>query len=139
MREQGGRILLMDFGLSSLEQLQTNIAGTPSYMAPELFQGGQSTVATDIYAMGVMLYYLVAEDYPVRLAGLTPTEALAALAKRRPLMDLRSDLPESLLRTVSTATEMDPAKRFASAGQLASALAESLGTKPFADSWWRPS
>jgi serine/threonine protein kinase/Flp pilus assembly protein TadD len=128
MREQGGRILLMDFGLSSLEQLQTNIAGTPSYMAPELFQGGQSTVATDIYAMGVMLYYLVAEDYPVRLAGLTPTEALAALAKRRPLMDLRSDLPESLLRTVSTATEMDPAKRFASAGQLASALAESLGT-----------
>jgi tetratricopeptide (TPR) repeat protein len=128
MREQGGRILLMDFGLSSLEQLQTNIAGTPSYMAPELFQGGQSTVATDIYAMGVLLYYLVAEDYPVRLAGLTPSDALAALAKRRPLMDLRSDLPESLLRTVSTATEMDPAKRFASAGQLASALAESLGT-----------
>jgi serine/threonine protein kinase/Tfp pilus assembly protein PilF len=128
MREQGGRILLMDFGLSSLEQRQTNIAGTPSYMAPELFEGGQSTVSTDIYAMGVLLYFLVSGEYPVALAGLTQSDAAAALAKRRPLMDLRPDLPESLLRVVNTATELDPAKRFASVGQLATALAESLGT-----------
>ena len=128
MREEGGRILLMDFGLSALEQRQTNIAGTPNYMAPELFEGGRATVATDIYAMGVLLYFLVAGDYPARLGGLTTKEALDAFPARRPLMDLRPDLPESLLRTVSTAMEMDPAKRFTSAGQLASALAESLGT-----------
>jgi eukaryotic-like serine/threonine-protein kinase len=128
MREEGGRILLMDFGLSALEQGQTNIAGTPNYMAPELFTGGRSTVATDIYAMGVLLYFLVAGDYPARLGGLTTKEALDAFPARRPLMDLRPDLPESLLRTVSTAMEIDPAKRFTSAGQLASALAESLGT-----------
>ena len=59
MREEGGRILLMDFGLSSLERRQTDTAGTPNYMAPELFRGGPATVATDIYAMGVLLYYLV--------------------------------------------------------------------------------
>ena len=128
MREEGGRILLMDFGLTALEQRQTNIAGTPNYMAPELFEGGRATVATDIYAMGVLLYFLVAGDYPARLSGLTTREALDAFPARRPLMDLRPDLPESLLRTVSTAMEMDPAKRFTSAGQLASALAESLGT-----------
>jgi serine/threonine protein kinase len=128
MREEGGRILLMDFGLSALEQRQTNIGGTPPYMAPELFLGGNSTVATDIYAMGVLLYYLVAGDYPVHLGRLNSEEATAAFAKRKPLMDLRPDLPEPLLRTVSTATEMDPAKRFQSAGQLANALAESLGT-----------
>lgn len=67
MREEGGRILLMDFGLSALEQRQTNIAGTPNYMAPELFEGGRGTVATDIYSMGVLLYFLVAGDYPARL------------------------------------------------------------------------
>jgi serine/threonine protein kinase/Tfp pilus assembly protein PilF len=133
MREEGGRILLMDFGLSALEQRQTNIAGTPNYMAPELFAGGHATVATDIYAMGVLLYFLVAGDYPARLSGLTTKEALDAFPARRPLMDLRPDLPESLLRTVSTAMEMDPAKRFTSAGQLASALAESLGTHVPAD------
>ncbi len=128
MREEGGRILLMDFGLTALEQGQTNIAGTPNYMAPELFEGSRATVATDIYAMGVLLYFLVAGDYPARLSGLTTREALDSFPVRRPLMDLRPDLPESLLRTVSTAMELDPAKRFTSAGQLAGALAESLGT-----------
>jgi tetratricopeptide (TPR) repeat protein len=128
MREEGGRILLMDFGLSALEHRQTNIAGTPNYMAPELFEGGRSTVATDIYAMGVLLYFLVAGDYPARLSGLTGQEARAEFPRRKPLMDLRPDLPESLLRTVSTAMEMDPTKRFTSAGQVARELAESLGT-----------
>ena len=130
MREEGGRILLMDFGLSALQQGQTNIAGTPNYMAPEIFTGGQATVATDIYAAGVLLYYLVAGDYPVRLSGLRAMESLARMEKRRPLIDLRSDVPDSLLRTVSTAIEMDPANRFASAGELAAALAESLGVSP---------
>lgn len=128
MREEGGRILLMDFGLSALEQRQTNIAGTPNYMAPELFEGGKGTVATDIYAMGVLLYFLVAGDYPLELRGIFTGEALEAFPKRRPLMDVRPDLPETLLRTVSTAMEMDASKRFQSAGQLANALAESLGT-----------
>src|SRR4051794_13793417 len=128
MREEGGRILLMDFGLSAFEQRQTNIAGTPNYMAPEIFEGGKSSAATDIYAMGVLLYFLVAGDYPVHLGGLSTPEVLDAISRRKPLMDLRPDLPEPLLRTVSTAMEIDPAKRFQSAGQLASALAESLGT-----------
>jgi serine/threonine-protein kinase len=133
MREEGGRILLMDFGLSSIEQRQANISGSPRYMAPELFAGGQNTVTTDIYAVGVLLYYLVAGEYPVQVGGLTARESLAKLPRPKPLMDLRPDLPESLLRTVSTAMELDPAKRFSSAGQLATALAESLGAPPPAE------
>ncbi|MGB6901554.1 MAG: tetratricopeptide repeat protein [Acidobacteriaceae bacterium] len=127
MREEGGRILLMDFGLSSLPQLQANISGSPNYMAPELFQGRAATVATDIYAMGVLLYFLVTAEYPVKLSKRPFAEAVAAISERRTLIDLRPDLPESFLRTVNVATEIDPAKRFASAGQLAAALAESLG------------
>ena len=127
MREEGGRILLMDFGLSTLPQLQTGVAGTPTYMAPELFSGSPATVASDIYAVGVLLFYLVTGQHPVRLGGLTAREAAAAISKRRALIDLRPDLSESFMRTVSVAMEMDPAKRYASAGQLAEALAESLG------------
>ena len=133
MREEGGRILLMDFGLSTLPQRQTDVAGTPNYMAPELFSGSQATVATDIYAVGVLLFYMVTGEHPVRLGGLSAKEAAEAIAKRRPLMDLRPDLSESFLRTVSVAMEMDPAKRFSSAGQLAEALAESLGAPLAAD------
>jgi tetratricopeptide (TPR) repeat protein len=128
MREDGGRILLMDFGLSTLPQRQTNIAGTPNYMAPELFRGEPASIASDIYAMGALLYFLVTGTHSALLGGLTPEQATAAIARRTPLMDLRSDLPESFLRTVSTAMDLDPAKRYASAGQLSQALAECLGT-----------
>ena len=127
MREEGGRILLMDFGLSTLPQRSTVIAGTPNYMAPELFSGSPATVAADIYAMGVLLFYLVSGQHPARLGGLTAKEAASAIAQRRTLTDLRPDLSESFLRTVSVALDVDPAKRFASAGQLAESLAESLG------------
>jgi serine/threonine protein kinase/predicted TPR repeat methyltransferase len=129
MREEGGRILLMDFGLSVLNQRESGIAGTPNYMAPELFDGAPSTAASDMYAMGVLLFFLVTGDYPARLSGLGLREAMKELSRRRPLIDLRPDLPESLLRTVSTAMELDPTKRFTSAGQLANALAESLGAQ----------
>jgi tetratricopeptide (TPR) repeat protein len=128
MREAGGRILLMDFGLSTLPQHQTDVSGTLNYMAPELFGGAQATAASDIYALGVLLFYLVSGEHPVKLGGMTAQEAATALCKRRPLMDLRPDLSESFLRCVSVAMEMDPAKRFGSAGQLAEALAEALGS-----------
>src|ERR1700733_12381933 len=81
----------------------------------------------DIHAVGLLLLYLGTGQHPGRLGGLTAKEAAAAISKRKALIDLRPDLSESFMRTVSVAMEMDPAKRYASAGQLAEALAESLG------------
>jgi serine/threonine-protein kinase len=127
MREEGGRILLMDFGLSTLPQRETQVSGTPSYIAPELWYGDPATVQSDIYALGVLLFHLVTGEYPVVLGGLSAEQAVAALKNRRTLLDFRSDLPESFLRAVDRATEADPAKRFSSVGQLAAALAESIG------------
>jgi serine/threonine-protein kinase len=133
MREEGGRILLMDFGLSTSPLRQEGVSGTPNYMAPELFHGSVATVTTDIYAMGVLLYYLVTGEYPVKVSDRPFAEAVATMSARRALIDLRPDLPDSFLQNVNMATEIDPAKRFASAGQLASALAESLGASLPAD------
>lgn len=127
MREEGGRILLMDFGLSSLPENTSNIAGTPNYMAPELFTGSPATICSDLYALGILLFALVTGEPPARLSGLSTDHAFAAITHRKTLMDLRTDLPESFIRTVNTAIELNPAKRFSSAGQLAQALAESLG------------
>jgi len=83
--------------------------------------------------MGCLLYFLVSGEYPAKLGGLTTKEATEALGKRRPLMDLRPDLPDLFLRTVSKAMEDDPAKRFSSSGQLASALSECLGMSSTAE------
>jgi serine/threonine protein kinase/Flp pilus assembly protein TadD len=68
MREEGGRILLMDFGLSRVPHKRSEFAGTPQYMAPELFMGAAATVASDLYAVGILLFYLVAGAFPAQQA-----------------------------------------------------------------------
>jgi serine/threonine-protein kinase len=137
MREEGGRILLMDFGLSALPQhgsLHTSqLAGTPNYMAPELFRRQPASVATDLYAVGVLLYFLVSGQTPARLNGLTTAQAAEACTQRTPLIDLRSDLPETFLRIVNRAIAINPDERFRSAGEMAEALAASLGASSISD------
>ena len=128
MREEGGRILLMDFGLSTLPHAGATLAGTQSFMAPELFRGAAATVASDLYAVGILLYFLVSGAHPARLTGLSAREATEAIAHRKPLIDLRPDLPDTFVRTVSTALEIDPTCRYQSAGQLAEALTSSLNS-----------
>lgn len=128
MREEGGRILLMDFGLSLEERDNHLFGGTPVYMAPELFDGGKASVASDIYAIGVLLYHLLTAKYPVEASSLKEMAAMHAANRRRSLYDERADLPEKLVAVIETATRTNPAERYQSVGQMLSALAESQGT-----------
>ena len=133
MRERGGRIVLMDFGIGRDRQQATaagglDIGGTPLYMAPELFTGGGSTVASDIYALGVLLFYLVTGNHPV----VAPTRAAVERAHldghRRLLRDLRPDLPDAFVDVVERACAPDPARRYSTAGQMQSALSSVIST-----------
>lgn len=124
MREDGGRILLMDFGLSLSSAERQSPGGTPAYMAPELFSGGPATIASDIYAIGVLLFYLLTAKFPVDVRRVTDPAA------RRSLHDERTDLPEALVAVVSRATDVDPKQRYQSAGQLLAALTEAAGIAP---------
>jgi serine/threonine protein kinase/lipoprotein NlpI len=132
MREEGGRILLMDFGLSSDAASASNVAGTPDYMAPELFDRTPPSVATDIYALGVLLFFLASARYPTTGRGNT----------RRRLIDERPDLPEAFTRVVETAIDPDPARRYSSTGAMLAGLSDSLGvsqpveTRPAAKRRW---
>ena len=69
MREEGGRTVLMDFGagteLATGLRRPLDMAGTPLYLAPELFDGRPATRASDIYSLGVLLYRMVTREYPV--------------------------------------------------------------------------
>ena len=74
MREEGGRTVLMDFGAGKdLDQdvLPMHVpgshdfAGTPLYVAPEVFAGSRRTKAADVYSLGVLLFHLVTNRYPV--------------------------------------------------------------------------
>jgi serine/threonine protein kinase len=72
------RVTLIDFGVARLigcAGTPNLISGTPEYMAPELASGNAATVASDMYAVGVVAYELVAGALP--FTGGTPTEVIA--------------------------------------------------------------
>ena len=126
MREEGGRILLMDFGLSQARGKDRSVAGTPAYMAPELFAGQPATVSSDLYALGVLLFQLLTGAYPVDQSLMVITDGQQA-GGRRALLDLRPDLPEQLAHVVEKAIHPNPAQRYTSAGQLLAALSDAAG------------
>src|SRR5947209_6999739 len=55
------RVVITDFGLSGAPSERDDLAGTPEYMAPELWAGSKTSKASDIYALGVVLYQMVAD------------------------------------------------------------------------------
>lgn len=114
MRESGGRLVLMDFGAGH----------TPLYAAPELTHGSEATVATDIYALGVLLYYLVVGKYPVVGSSREELKQAHVRGERRRLRDVRPDLPLAFIEAVERALEPDPGRRFASPGEMEQALTQ---------------
>ncbi len=83
MREEGGRVVLMDFGTGVPAREDDGgrgapAAGTPLYLAPELLDGGEATASSDLYSLGVLLYHLVTGGYPVVAASLGESEGRAS-------------------------------------------------------------
>ncbi len=127
MREEGGRILLMDFGLTHERGALDDPSGTPAYMAPELLMGEPANVASEIYAIGMLLFHLLTGRYAVEGLGIQGLLTAHASGARRALLDLRPDLPEALAYVIETAINPAPQKRFASMGHMITALSDAIG------------
>jgi non-specific serine/threonine protein kinase len=129
MLDATGRTILMDFGAGAmLGSSEGARAGTPLVMAPELFaQGAAPTVASDLYALGVLLYRLACGRYPV-LARTRPA-LLRRLLKggRVALRELRPDLPVALAEVIDRTLALDPAARPRDARQLEAAMRAASG------------
>jgi serine/threonine protein kinase/tetratricopeptide (TPR) repeat protein len=127
------RAVITDFGLAlrfggedsvSTESTRTRgILGTPAYMSPEQLEGRELTSATDLYALGLVLYEMVTGALP--FASDTPlSSALRRLQDPVPSPRAKaSDLPASWETGILRCLERDPAKRFSSARELVQALA----------------
>jgi dipeptidyl aminopeptidase/acylaminoacyl peptidase len=99
---EAGRLVLMDLGAGRERDVAgRDVAGTPLYLAPEVFAGQAATVQSDLYSLGVLLHLLAMGTFP-RDAAPAPAGALTAVIAR------------SLAR--------DPADRFGSAAEMADAL-----------------
>ena len=110
-----GQIKLADFGAARPEDsavTRTGVTlGTPSYMAPELLAGAEASPASDAYALGVMLFELLAGRRPHQADTLG--ELLAATARQPPasLAVLRPDLPAPAVLAVEVLLARDPDRR----------------------------
>ena len=129
MRESGGRTVLMDFGTG--EELQSagarhRLVGTPLYLAPEIFEGRAASVQSDLYALGVLLFYLVTGQFPVAAATLEDLGRAHRKGAVKRLRDVRADLPDAFIRVVEQAIARDPADRYTSAGAMEAALRSAL-------------
>jgi tetratricopeptide (TPR) repeat protein len=107
-------------GQSKLTQ-SGGIIGTPGYMAQEQFGGMRLSAATDIYALGLVLYEMTTGQRAFEAA--TPLAMAVKRAKRPPAVSsIRPGLPRRLDRIIQKCLEFEPADRFRSAGAVAKAL-----------------
>ena len=123
------RAVITDFGLAHAEEhdggtltRMGDILGTPAYMAPEQIEGGAITPATDIYALGIVIYEMLTGSLP--FAADTPlATAMKRLKQSAP--SPRMHVPELDARwemVVARCLERDPEQRFANTEEIVRAL-----------------
>lgn len=159
-----GRVKLLDFGIAKLleeERGDVNLtreegsALTPQYAAPEQLKGGQVTTATDVYALGVLLYKVLSGRHPAGTGTRSHSELVKAIVEEEPrslsravtispdeddesIAANRSTTPDKLRRAlhgdleiiVAKALKKDPRERYASVTALGDDLCHYLEHEP---------
>jgi len=125
-----GRVKVTDFGISrvggsTLTQSGAMI-GTPSYMSPEQFRGGDVDLRSDLFSTAAVLYELLTGDRP--FAGRNIEEIAHRLFNERPppLSGKVADAPAGLTSFIDTALAKLPEQRFGSATAMSRALDDAL-------------
>jgi eukaryotic-like serine/threonine-protein kinase len=155
-----GRVKLLDFGIAKLLEgdgsgaettALTHEGGralTPEFAAPEQLTGGAVTTATDVHALGTLLYLLLSGRHPVAESRSSPADRLKAIVETNPARPseaatgadaaarsttreaLRRQLRGDLDTIVAKALKKSPADRYASVGALAEDIRRHLDHQP---------
>ncbi|MBN1608792.1 MAG: protein kinase [Polyangiaceae bacterium] len=134
--EPGGtrKVKVLDFGISktiiggkpfapSLTKTAA-LMGSPLYMSPEQMRSTRNVDArTDIWALGVILYELLAHEPPFQGESITELSAKVLLDSPAPIRSVRPDVPEGLEQVVFKALAKNPEERYPSIAEFAVALA----------------
>jgi serine/threonine protein kinase len=145
---------LLDFGIAKLvdpdarDRMATRISQrmmTPEYASPEQVSGGKITTATDVYALGVLLYELLAGRHPFLLQGKTPLQVGQIICEQQAEPPSRTlgtapagRYPADAVRTLSgdldhialMAMRKEPSRRYSSVGALSRDVTAYLGGYP---------
>jgi tetratricopeptide (TPR) repeat protein len=129
MVDPRGRVRLLDFGI--IERIRDDdpeagsIRGTPGYMAPELFLAERATPASDLYALGCVLFRLLSGRLPFPSSNPAELGVAHTLRAPPPIARLVSDLPDDLAWVCDALLQKSPAAR-----PTIAVLRERLGLRP---------
>jgi eukaryotic-like serine/threonine-protein kinase len=119
---------LTDFGIArAVEQTRItqvgSVVGTAAYLSPEQVRGEEATPATDVYALGVVLYQFLTGRLPYEGSTLAELAVRQQNEKPLPPSTYNGEVPGALGAAVLRALEGDPNRRYASASEFAGGLA----------------
>ncbi|HEX4463120.1 MAG TPA: protein kinase [Solirubrobacterales bacterium] len=119
---------LTDFGIArAVEQTRItqvgSVVGTAAYLSPEQVRGEEATPATDVYALGVVLYQFLTGRLPYEGSTLAELAVRQQNEKPLPPSTYNDEVPGTLGAAVLRALEGDPNRRYASASEFAGGLA----------------
>jgi predicted Ser/Thr protein kinase len=127
-----GEAKVTDFGIARSLDVEHGVTqtgtvlGTSNYLSPEQARGASVTAATDVYSLGIVLYELLTAEVPF------PGENFVAVAMKHinepspDVLEKRPDVPIRLAGAIDRALAKDPEERFASMGDLATELRQTL-------------
>jgi serine/threonine-protein kinase len=124
---EAGAVKLADFGIAKAAE-QTRITqvgsvlGTAAYLSPEQARGDEAGPASDIYSLGVCAYQFLAGRLPHEYSSLTELALKQQNDEVQPIRSVRPEVPDALDRAIRVALHVDPARRYASALEMAQAV-----------------
>ena len=131
LRSRDGMVKLADFGIAKAAEQSDitkvgSVLGTAAYLAPEQARGEPAGPASDMYALGVVAYQLLAGRLPYEAASLTDLARLQESGPPPRLDEVTTGVPPALAVAVARALHRDPDQRYADAGEMETALRDSL-------------
>jgi serine/threonine-protein kinase len=126
-----GVVKLADFGIAKAAEQSDitkvgSVLGTAAYLSPEQARGEPAGPASDLYALGVVSYQLMAGKLPYEAASLTDLARLQEGGSPPRLSEEARDVPEALSAVVARALARDPKRRYADAAEMEDALRDGL-------------
>jgi eukaryotic-like serine/threonine-protein kinase len=127
----GGQVKLADFGIAKAAEHSDmtkvgSVLGTAAYLSPEQARGESAGPASDLYALGVVSYQLLAGRLPYEAASLTDLARQQDTVAPPPLHEVDPAIPRPLSLVVARALEREPADRFPDAASMEQALSGAM-------------
>ncbi|CAN5884063.1 hypothetical protein BH23ACT10_BH23ACT10_31230 [soil metagenome] len=129
--DNDGALKVTDFGIARAASSDiTTVQGSPPYLAPEQARGGQSDRRSDIYALGCVLFEMLAARPPFEGDSSSSVIMAHIDAPIPQLTDIRPDVPRELEAVVTRALAKEPDERYDSAAAMRAELTRIVGSMP---------